>query len=98
MCWVVHKWHACEKVDMEHYVAEIFNVIISFFGKKNIFYKNIQDCTFVFTLLFLLSRSAMLGSASHLLQLVFVVGPKTIGGRLCYFYKVSGGDHSTTSN
>jgi hypothetical protein len=40
----------------------------------------------------------MLGSAGHLLQLVFFISPKTTSGRLCCFYKDSGGDHSTTSN
>jgi hypothetical protein len=83
---------------MEHCVGERFNATISFFGKKNSFYKIIQDCTFVFTLLYLLSRLTMLGSVGHLLQLVFSVGPKIIGGRLCCFYRVGGGDHSTTFN
>jgi hypothetical protein len=57
MCWVVHRWHAHEREDMEHCVAERFSATLSFFGKfffkKN---RNPQDCTFVFTLLSLLSR------------------------------------------
>jgi hypothetical protein len=60
--------------------------------------RNIQDCTFVFTLLSLLSRPTMLGNAGHLLQLVFFIGPKITGGRLCCFYRAGGSDHSTTSN
>jgi hypothetical protein len=40
----------------------------------------------------------MLGSVSHLLQLVFSVGPKIIGGKLCCCYRVGGGGHSTSSN
>jgi hypothetical protein len=56
------------------------------------FYKNPQDCTFVFTFVSLVSRSAMLGSAGHLWQLVFFVGPKIVGGRLCCSYRVDGGD------
>jgi hypothetical protein len=40
----------------------------------------------------------MLGSVGHLLHLVFSIGPKTTGGKLCYSYRAGGGDRSTTSN
>jgi hypothetical protein len=40
----------------------------------------------------------VMGSAGHLLQLVFSVGPKTAGGRLCCSYRAGGGDCSTASN
>jgi hypothetical protein len=40
----------------------------------------------------------VMGSAGHLLQLVFSVGPKTAGRRLCCSYRAGGGDCSTASN
>jgi hypothetical protein len=40
----------------------------------------------------------VMGSVGHLLQLVFSVGPKTAGGRLCCSYRAGGGDCFTASN
>jgi hypothetical protein len=57
--------------------------------------KNPKDYSFVFTLLSFFVKPTMLGSVGQQLQLVFFIGSKTIGGRLCCSYRNGGGNHST---
>jgi hypothetical protein len=77
---------------MEHCVVERFSVTLSFSGKKIFFLQKSLRLYICFHIDIFSLKVNMLGSVGHLLQSVFFVGPKTIGGRLCCSYKVGGGD------